>query len=93
MLKPRGGADLGQESLCSESRAEVGVEHLYRDVAIVPDVMGDIHGCHAALSDFALYAISIGQCFSESGDHRLDRCVALSTAALMRSTQFGMTRR
>ena len=76
MLKPRCCPDLGQKSFGSESRAEIGMEHLYRDVAIVPDVMGDIHGGHAALSDFAVYAIAIRQCFSESGDQKLDRCMA-----------------
>ena len=82
MLKPRSGADLGQEPLGAESRAEVWMEHLYRDVAIVSDVMGQIHGGHAALSDLAVYAIAIRQCFSESVDQRLDP-FPLSTAAFM----------
>ena len=48
MLQIRGDADLGEESLDAEHRAELGVEHLERDVAVVPDVAREVHRRHAA---------------------------------------------
>ena len=58
--------DLAVESLGADRVAEVRVQDLYRDVAIVPDVMGDIHGCHAARPQLAPDRVASLQCGSEA---------------------------
>ena len=59
MLQARRGADLAQEALTADRGAEIGVEHLDRDIAIVLEVVGEIHGRHAALPKFALEAVAV----------------------------------
>ena len=58
MLQVRRDLDLGEESLGAEHGAELGVEHLERDVAVVSDVAREIDGGHAARADLALDARS-----------------------------------
>jgi hypothetical protein len=58
MLEARGGADLAQEALTAEGGAEVGVQHLDGDVAVVADVMRQVHGGHATLPKLALDAVA-----------------------------------
>ena len=41
MLQPRGRPDLAQKALAAERRAEIGVQDLDGDVAIVPEVVGE----------------------------------------------------
>ena len=48
MLQLRRRLDLGEKALGAERRGEVGVQHLDRDVAVVPEVVREIDGRHAA---------------------------------------------
>ena len=50
-----------QEPLAAERGAEVGVQHLDGDVAVVPEVVREIHGRHAARAELALDAIAVGE--------------------------------
>ena len=61
MLQPRGRTDLAQEPLATERRAEVGMQHLDGDIAIVLEIMGEIHGGHAARAEFAFDAVVAGE--------------------------------
>ena len=61
MLQPRRRTDLGQEPLAPERRAEVRVEDLDGDVAIVLEVVREIHGRHPARAELSLDPISGGE--------------------------------
>ena len=61
MLQVGGGPDLGQEPLGAEHGGELGLQHLERDLAVVPEVVGEIDGRHAALAELALDLVLVGQ--------------------------------
>ena len=61
MLQASGDPDLLEESLGAERGGELGAQDLERDGPIVPEVVGEIDGGHAAASELALDAIAIGQ--------------------------------
>ncbi len=48
MLEAGGGADLAQEALGAEGGAQLGVEDLERDGAVVLEVVGEVDARHAA---------------------------------------------
>ena len=50
-----------QEPLAAERRAEVGVQDLDGDVAVVLEVVREIDGRHAAGAELALDAVAIGE--------------------------------
>ena len=62
MLEPGGGLDLAQEALGAERRGELGVQHLERDGAVVPEVAGEVDGGHAAATELALEAVAVSHC-------------------------------
>jgi hypothetical protein len=61
MLQPCGGTNLGEKTFGTECSAKVGVQHLDGHVAFVLDVVGEVHGGHAAGSELALDAIAVGE--------------------------------
>ena len=65
MLKIRRNPDLGQEAFDAEYGAELGVEELEGDVAVVPDVAREVDRRHSAGADLALYLIAFGKRFPE----------------------------
>ena len=60
MLEPGGEADLVQEALGPEHRAELGMQHLERDPPVVAEVPGQIDRGHAAAPELALETIVVG---------------------------------
>ena len=75
MLQARRGADLGEEALAAERRAQVGVQHLDGDVAIVLEIVREVHGGHAALAELAVEAVAVG----EGGGEAVERAHGLAT--------------
>ena len=67
MAEPGRDADLAQEPLGAEHRAELGVEHLDRHLAVVPDVVGQVDRGHPAAAELALERIAAGQLGSQGG--------------------------
>ena len=61
MLQIRRDFDLAQESLDANDGAEVGLEHLQRNSAIMPDVAREVHRCHAAFADKAFNGVSASE--------------------------------
>ena len=61
MLQARGGADLGQEPFAAERGAQIGVQHLDRDVAVVLEIVREIDGGHATGAEFAENVITVGE--------------------------------
>jgi hypothetical protein len=56
-----GNADLAREALSAQQRGEIGTQHLDGDLGIVLQVARQVHGRHAAASDFAHDGISPGE--------------------------------
>ena len=65
MLQPSGGADLAQEPLSTECGTEIWMQHLDGDVAVVLEVVCEVHGGHATRAEFALEAIAVRECAGE----------------------------
>ena len=61
MLQIRRDPDLGQESLRTEQRTEVGFEHLERDVSVVPQVAREVDGRHPPGTNLALDVVAARQ--------------------------------
>jgi hypothetical protein len=59
VLKLRSRLDLAEEPFASERGSELGVQNLDGDVAIVFDVVGEIHGSHTARPELTLDAVLV----------------------------------
>jgi hypothetical protein len=59
MLQTGCGADLAQEALAAEGGAEVRMEHLDRDVAVVLQIVREVHGGHAAGAEFPVESLAL----------------------------------
>ena len=53
VLEIGGGLDLGEEALATDHRGQFGLQHFDGDLAIVPDVVGQIDGGHPTCAEFA----------------------------------------
>ena len=67
MLQVRGGLDLDQEPLGADDGGQFGLQDLERDLAVVLQVLGQVHRGHAALAELALDAVAAGQGGGEAG--------------------------
>jgi hypothetical protein len=56
---------LGQESFGAQYGAELGIQNLEGNVALVADVTREVDRCHAAGADLPLDDISAGECLRE----------------------------
>ena len=79
MQKLRSRLDLAQESLATERRAEIGMQRLDGDVAIVLEIVREIDGGHAARAELTLDAVDGGKCRREARFDAVHR-LAASTA-------------
>src|SRR6185437_13839523 len=78
MLQPRGGAYLAQEPIGTECGTEIRMQHLDRDVAIVLEIVSEIHRRHAAGAKLALDPIPLGQ---RGGEQLRRHCHRLTFSA------------
>ena len=76
MLEVGGELDLGQEALGADHGRQLGPEHLERHPPVVPDVLGQVDGGHAAGADLAVEPVAVGQGGLEPAEE-LGHCVAL----------------
>ena len=61
MLEVGGGLDLGEEPLGADHGGQLGPQHLDRHLAVVPEVLRQVDGGHAARAELALEAVAVGQ--------------------------------
>ena len=61
MLQARRGADFAQEPVPAEGGAQIGMQDLDGDVAVVLDVVGEVYGRHPAGAKFALDRVAAGE--------------------------------
>ena len=66
MLEGRGDANLRQKTLDADRGAELGVEELERDEALMAQVSSQVDGRHSATTNLALELIPADQCAIES---------------------------
>jgi hypothetical protein len=58
VVEPGRGPDLAEEALAHVG-AELRVEHLERDGAVVPQVVGEVDRRHTAPAQLAVYAVAV----------------------------------
>ena len=68
MLEPGGEPDLALEALGAERGGELGMEHLERDRAVVPEVLGEVDRGHAPAAELALERVAVPQRFTKCRD-------------------------
>ena len=61
MLELGRGLDLLEEALVPHGGGQLGTEHLHRNPAAMPQVLGEVDCGHAALPEFALDRIALRQ--------------------------------
>ena len=59
VLEPRGEADLALEALGAEHMGQLGVQHLERDRAVVPEVLRQVDHGHATPAELELDTVTI----------------------------------
>ena len=59
MLEIGGELDLGQKAVGADHGGQLGPEHLEGHAAVVPDVLGQIDGGHAAGTDLPIQAVAV----------------------------------
>jgi hypothetical protein len=62
------GLDLRQEPLGADHRGQLGAEHLDGDLAIVLEVLGEVDGCHPALTELPLDPVAVTERRGEAID-------------------------
>src|SRR5688500_18178815 len=76
MSQSRGDLDLAQKAVAAHGGAQFGAQCLDRDLAAVPDVLGEKDHRHAALTQLALDPVAVGERRGELGGedgHRMTR--------------------
>jgi hypothetical protein len=61
VLEIGGELDLLEEPLRADDGGQLGVQHLDGDVAVVLEVLGEVHRGHAARAELALEAVAVGE--------------------------------
>ena len=59
--------DFAQKPVCAQGRGEFGSQHLHRHFAFVLEVFGEVHGGHAARTEFFLDGVEVGKGGREPG--------------------------
>ena len=59
MLQRRGGLDFHHEAVGADHGGELGLQDLERHLAVVLQVLGQVHGGHAALAELALDQVAV----------------------------------
>ena len=72
MLEVRRRLDLGEETLAADDGRQLRLEDLERHAAVVPDVIGQVHGRHAAGAQLSLDTVTVAQGIREVGDAHRD---------------------
>ena len=60
--------DLSQESLRTDNRSQLWLEHLERDLTLVLEVVCEVYRSHPALTDLALDAVAAFEGCVQAGD-------------------------
>ena len=69
MLEIGGDFNLFEKPFGAEYSGELWSQHLDRDLALVLEVLGEVHGRHATFTESALDPVAVGESRGESGGH------------------------
>ena len=69
MLQAGGGPDLHDEPLGTQDGGELGLQHLEGDLAVVPQVVGQVDGGHAAFTQGMVDRVPTRQGVVQPPDH------------------------
>ena len=61
VLEVGGELDLGEEPLGADDGGELRAQNLERDLAVVPEVLGQVHRRHPACADLAFDPVTVGE--------------------------------
>jgi len=80
MAQSRGKLDLAEEAFAAQRFGDIGAEDLYRDLASVLAIVGEVDGGHTALAELAIEAVAVGEGIGEGvevshGTKMRSRCV------------------
>jgi hypothetical protein len=67
MLEPSGETDLALEALGAEGVPEVRMQHLEGDGPVVAEIVRQVDGRHAAVTELAVDGVALGEACSELG--------------------------
>ena len=65
MLQPGRDLDFPKEAFRAHRGRQLGTQDLQGDLAVVLEVLGEIHDRHAAAAQLALKQVAISQCFDD----------------------------
>ena len=68
MLEPSGGFDLAEKPLRAECSREIRPQDLYCDLAMVPQVVGEIDGRHPPAAELTLDRVAVDEGSLQSGE-------------------------
>jgi hypothetical protein len=83
MLQAGGGLDLAEEPVHADDSAQLRMQDLDGDLAVVLQVLGEIHGGHAALTKLAVETVTVAQ---RRGEAARDRRAQLRLRVRCRSS-------
>ena len=87
MLEPGGDLDLAGEPLGAERGGQLGAQDLHRHLAVVLQVLGEVHRRHAALAELALDAVAAGERGGQAFHSRAHgRSTSITHTSLCRSS-------
>jgi len=92
VLQLRDDVDLAEKAFRTQGVREVRPQHLDSDMAIVLDVLRQVHGGHAALPQLPLDPVAVGQRRGEAFVDAAGHWLAASTARFIALTHAGTTR-
>src|SRR6185437_8147476 len=72
MLQRRDGLDLAQEPCGADDRGELGPQHFDRDLALVLEIVREVHRSHAALAELVLDPVAAAEGCGESVSHDVE---------------------
>jgi len=65
MAQSRGKLDLAEEAFAGQRFGDIGAEDLYRDLASVLAIVGEVDRGHAALAELPIEAVAVGEGIGE----------------------------
>ena len=68
MLQPGGDFDLAEEALGPEGRGQLRPQHFDRHLAVMPQVLGQVHRRHPAMTQLPHDGVAVGERFLQAGE-------------------------
>jgi hypothetical protein len=93
MLQVGGDLDLGEKPFAADYRAELGVEDLDRDPAMMFCVARQVDRCHSTSADLALDDVAIGEYLAEAVERGHGTSVSESWCLILKTTPRCLLRR